>query len=213
VIHPNKRLYAGGANSVRGYAQNRLGPLVLQAEAEDLLRERTVSGVAAPPLCVPEEIQDRSCDAQGMGDGGFSPRPTGGTAMVEGGVEVRFPLGGQAWEGATFMDFGQVWAEGTDPGWRDLELTPGFGVRYFSPIGPIRVDLAYRARGGERLQVVTTNVRPFAPGQDEEGDRLAGLDWVEADDLSLLGPRVLFGDYDPWSLRRFQLHLSIGQAF
>jgi hypothetical protein len=152
-------------------------------------------------------------------DGGFLPRPTGGTSLIEGSLEVRFPLAGELWEGATFVDFGQVWEETADVDLTDLEVTPGFGVRFFSPIGPIRVDLAYRLGGGERLQVVTPQIRPFVPGVDPEGDRLrrdeVTLDYLISDEqeLAVLGPRVLWADLDPWSLRRFQIHLSIGQAF
>ena len=138
--------------------------------------------------------------------------------MLEGSVELRFPFLGQLWEGATFLDFGQVWEEDLGVDLRDLEFTPGLGIRYFSPIGPIRVDLAYRFSGGEDLQVVTSKVRPFDPARgDLERDRLVvstgPLDWVADDDLALLTPKVLWGNYGPWSLRRFQLHLSIGQAF
>ncbi|HEY9227730.1 MAG TPA: BamA/TamA family outer membrane protein, partial [Gemmatimonadaceae bacterium] len=38
VLHPRKRFYAGGANSVRGYAENQLGPRVLTIEADTLVR-------------------------------------------------------------------------------------------------------------------------------------------------------------------------------
>jgi hypothetical protein len=174
------------------------------------------------PLCSPQEIVDGSCDAGELGDGGFEPRPTGGTSLFEGSLEVRFPLGGQLWEAATFVDFGQVWGQDARRKLGDLEITPGFGVRYFSPIGPIRVDLAYRFGGGQRSQVVTSAIRSFDPARgDREEDRLLGpdgarLDYVRADtrrDLALLDPRVLWGDLPPLSLRRFQLHLSIGQAF
>jgi hypothetical protein len=169
-------------------------------------------------ICTPEEINDLTCDAGFLPDDDFAARPTGGTSMLEGSVELRFPFLGQLWEGATFLDFGQVWEEDLGVDLRDLEFTPGLGIRYFSPIGPIRVDLAYRFSGGEDLQVVTSKVRPFDPARgDLERDRLVvstgPLDWVADDDLALLTPKVLWGNYGPWSLRRFQLHLSIGQAF
>lgn len=215
IIHPEKRLYAGGSNSVRGFPQNRLGPQVLLVNhVNDLTNPK---GRKNPGYCTPEEIIDLNCDAGFLLDERFSPRPTGGTALIEGSVEFRLPITGQVWEGAAFLDFGQVWEEdlGVDPA--DLEFTPGMGVRYFSPIGPIRVDLAYRFDAGERYQAVTSQIRPFVPGVDDLDARLEGpdgpLDWVEGDGLALLTPTVLFGDYGPWSIRRFQLHLSIGQAF
>ena len=40
VLHPRKRFYAGGANSVRGYAENQLGPRILTIGRLDLARTR-----------------------------------------------------------------------------------------------------------------------------------------------------------------------------
>ncbi len=213
IVHPDKRLYAGGSNSVRGFAQNRLGPQVLQLDAVGKLL--STAGPGGNPVCTPEEILDRSCDAGLLSEDDFRPRPTGGTSLVEGSVEFRIPMAGELWEGATFADFGQVWGEGSDPTLSSIEITPGVGVRYFSPIGPIRVDLAYRWGGEGRLQVVTSGIEPWVQGEgarleDPEGNE---LDWMASKDLAILEPRVLWGDYDGWSLRRFQLQISIGQAF
>ncbi len=116
---------------------------------------------------------------------------------------------------------GQVWSESEPIDLGSLEVTPGFGLRYSSPVGPIRIDLGYRTRGGESLQVVTSQIRAFVPGQDDPEDRLArvvdgvsqSLDYVLDEDLALLSPRVRFGEAEGFSLSRFQLHFSIGQAF
>jgi outer membrane protein assembly complex protein YaeT len=216
IVHPEKRLYAGGSNSVRGFAQNRLGPRVLQVRSVQTLLSSTRED--GSPVCSPEEIVDSSCDPGTLDDDRFEPRPTGGTTLLEGSLEVRFPLSGPIWEGATFLDFGQVWGQDSRPALKDVELTPGLGIRYFSPIGPIRVDLAYRFGQGERSQVVTSAIRSFDPELDDPDLRLLGpdgqpLDYLQKDDLVVLGPRVLWGNPPPWSLRRFQVHLSIGQAF
>lgn len=201
IIHPEKRLYAGGANSVRGFGQNRLGPKVLYLNDVERLLE---PGPGGGGPCTREEINDATCDAGFLPDDSFDPRPTGGTVLLEGSVEFRFPLAGQTWEGATFLDFGQVWEEDLGVDLRDLEFTPGGGIRYYSPIGPIRVDVGYRFNSSERLQVVT---RRFV---QKDGS----TEWEPGEELVLLEPRVLWGeDYGIWSLRRFQLHLSIGQAF
>jgi outer membrane protein assembly factor BamA len=147
-------------------------------------------------------LKEGTCDASGLRDRKFLPRPKGGTRLLEGSVEMRFPLGGVFWEGATFLDFGQVWDEDTTPRLDDLEFTPGFGVRYFSPIGPIRVDLGYRFQGGDYLRVVANDI------ELDEGE------WVPTGDLILLDKPVLWGEeLGRWTLKRFQLHLSIGQAF
>jgi hypothetical protein len=90
-------------------------------------------------------------------------------------------------------------------------------MRYLSPVGPIRVDLGYRFRGIEPLQVVTTQIRPFEPG-DDPADKIMGpsggsIDYVATEDLAVLDPRVFYGPRQGFSFRRFQIHLSIGQAF
>jgi len=212
VVHPQKRFYAGGANSVRGFAQNRLGPRVLTVDPTDLLAPPTRGGAR----CSPEQIMDLSCDATPMDERRFSSRPTGGTRVLEGNVEFRFPLGSRM-QGVTFTDFGQVWGARQTVHLRDLEFSPGIGVRYPTPIGPVRVDLAYRFRGGQSLPVVTSQLRPFDSGFDAEQDRLVVggqvIPWVRVDQLAVLGKPVFFGRSGAASLSRLQLHISIGQAF
>lgn len=217
IVHPQKRFYAGGANSVRGYPQSRLGPRVLTTDVERLLQPVSAeSGAGGGAGCTPESIVDLSCDASPMGDAGFQARPTGGTTVLEGGLEARVPLS-STFQGALFADVGQVWNSGADVDLGALRVTPGFGVRYLSPIGPLRVDLAYRFSGGESLTVITNGVRPFEAAADDDGDRLrvAGqpVPWVRSRSLAALAPKVLYDDSPATSLRRWQIHISIGQAF
>jgi outer membrane protein assembly factor BamA len=208
IVHPQKRFYGGGANSVRGYPQGRLGPQVLFAPLDNLL-----GGDDA--VCTPERILDLSCDATGLSDGGFQQRPTGGSTVMEANLEARFPLRG-AIQGAIFTDFGQVWGEREAVDLSNIRVTPGFGIRYLSPIGPLRLDVAYRTAGGQRLSVVTNQLRPFDPGVDQVGDAdciNAACTYLKTQALAILTPRVLFDDSRPTSLQRWQLHISIGQAF
>ena len=218
IIHPQKRFYGGGPNSVRGFGQNQLGPRVLTVDVRTLVFPATAEGVAA---CLPDEVVDLSCDAGSLADGRFdTPRAIGGRVILEGSLEFRFPIQEGRFEAATFVDVGQVWSENERIDLGDLQVTPGIGIRYRSPVGPIRIDLGYRTRGGEMLQVVTSQIRPFIAGLDDPDDRLqrvvAGeirtLDYVLDDDLALLS-RVRFGEADAFSLSRLQLHFSIGQAF
>jgi outer membrane protein assembly factor BamA len=211
IVHPQKRFYGGGANSVRGFPQGRLGPGVLTPRNARSLLEPTENGGAG---CSPESIVDLTCDATPLGDGGFIQRPTGGTRLVEGNVELRFPLA-SGFEAATFADFGQVWDVEEEFSLTDMELTPGVGIRYLSPIGPLRLDLAYRFRGGQELPVVTNQLRPFDPAVDDTPLVVGGLEtpWVTTETLAVLTPTVLFDDSPAFSLRRLQIHISIGQAF
>lgn len=218
VVPSQKRFYGGGANSVRGFAQGSLGPRSLSIGVEDLLHRR---GHANPPACLPPAIVDKTCDAFALrGTGLFQLRPVGGLSTFEGSAELRFELADGVLGGAVFVDVGQVWPH--DPDLEDLEMSPGLGIRYNTRFGPVRVDLAYSFRPQEPLQVVTSQIRPYVPGRDNAEDRIdiapAGeapewIDWVVSEDLAILGPPVLFGDDPGFSLRRFQLHFSIGQAF
>ena len=192
VIHPEKRFYAGGANSVRGFAQGRLGPRVLVVEPEVLLD--SISG------CTAAQINDLSCDPGALAESAFQPRPTGGTRVLEGNLELRFRVSPR-FQAVTFADFGQVWSVAERVDLDTVEVTPGIGVRLLSPIGPLRVDLAYRFRGVARLPVVTSKVMPTG-----EPDPNA--------EIAVLTTRYAFGASDPLDLlRRLQIHFSIGQAF
>ena len=213
IAHPQKRFFAGGANSVRGYAQNQMGPRVVTLPVQDLLFGPGGDG----GVCEPVEIQDRSCDASPLAAGQFDSRPSGGSAVVEGSLELRFPI----WEaigGVAFVDFGQVWAEPSGFGFSGLVATPGVGVRYSTPIGPIRMDVAYRPPERQELPVITSSIRPFREGQDSRTQQIMGPDgeripWVLQDELARLETPFVVEDDRGFSFRRLQIQVSIGQAF
>lgn len=94
-----ERFYAGGINSVRGYARRRVGPL-----AED--------------------------------------EPIGGHSLVETSIELRRAITDDI-GAAIFVDGGQVSLQSFDFPFGDLQYGTGFGLRYRSPVGPIRVDLGF----------------------------------------------------------------------
>lgn len=70
--------------------------------------------------------------------------PIGGNGVVEGSFEVRTPLT-ESLMVAGFLDFGHV-TQGSlpVPALRDFQWAAGFGFRYLTPIGPIRLDLGFR---------------------------------------------------------------------
>ena len=97
-VPADKRLYAGGTDTVRGYKFQSVGPVF------------------------PDD------------------QPQGGTALVAGTVELRQRIG-KHFGAAAFVDVGQVSASGwsLDGPWG---VGAGLGARYYTAIGPIRVDLA-----------------------------------------------------------------------
>jgi len=204
VLHPRTRFYAGGAMSVRGYGENQLGPRVLTI-SEDSLRAPTASDptVLRCPPNVP--IQQCNPNLPDLKNSYFVPRPTGGTSLVEGSVEVRFPTGVRHLDAAVFVD-GAIVGNSALQAFSDFRsiadfargssaITPGAGIRYNSPVGPIRVDLGYNPRLTENLAVVTNT-------KVNGEDKLVGL---ETERTYMSGKNTFLG--------RLVLHLSIGQAY
>lgn len=214
-VHPQKRFFAGGANSVRGFAQYRLGPKLLVADALGLLALPAEEGGAG---CTAQQINDGSCDARAAAlesPGRFQVQPVGGAFALEGNLELRFPLFGENLRAATFLDFGQVWTDRDAVDLAQVVWTPGLGVRYFSPIGPIRVDIGYYAGRGEDVTVLTTQVCvPTDEGcvEPESGAQYtrAGLEKTRM--LRTLDLPVRWNTGMSF-LDRLQIHFSIGQAF
>jgi outer membrane protein insertion porin family/translocation and assembly module TamA len=71
--------------------------------------------------------------------------PVGGEALFETSAELRYPLFGN-FRGVAFVDAGNVWRDTSEVELADLRYTPGLGVRYDTPIGPIRVDAGFKTR-------------------------------------------------------------------
>ena len=79
--------------------------------------------------------------------------PLGGNALLFHSTELRFPFLGDNMQGVLFHDMGNVYSNLSEISFRVHQkgLTDfnymvhaaGFGVRYRTPLGPIRVDVAY----------------------------------------------------------------------
>jgi outer membrane protein assembly factor BamA len=93
--------------------------------------------------------------------------PLGGSTLWEASVEMRFHVAGPI-EIATFCDAGDVSSRTVDIRLNHPHLSCGPGVRYDTPVGPIRLDIGYRIPG---LQY---------PGQGQPAvDALEGNDDLE----------------------------------
>jgi len=74
---------------------------------------------------------------------GESGVPLGGNSMLAVMEELRAGLGGNL--GAVlFFDAGNVWAQTWGFSLGDLRYDVGPGLRYQTPVGPIRIDLGYQ---------------------------------------------------------------------
>lgn len=205
VTHPLKRTYAGGAYTVRGYGQNLLGPKTLLADSATLTSDQ--NGVPCDPdLITAENTWVCDPEAAGLRSDQTFPRPVGGESMVVGNAELRFPFASRRWTGVLFLDVGKVWNTGGEISAAEAwAWSPGVGVRYQSPVGPLRLDIGYATGGTEQLPMVTLV---------EQGDRIVMVQLVDENG----NPQ--FFEYNPYRdsglegfLSRLQLHFSIGQAF
>ena len=119
-----ERFFGGGAESLRAFPYNQAGP-----------RDTGAPLSAGGP----------SSQATGF--------PLGGNALVFNNTELRFPLLGRNIQGVLFHDIGNVYSTLGDVSFRFSQKdnkdfnyavnAAGMGVRYRTPIGPIRGDLAY----------------------------------------------------------------------
>jgi outer membrane protein assembly complex protein YaeT len=83
----------------------------------------------------------RGYDFQHLGTNDAPGSAIGGESLLTASLEWRFPIWGEL-RGATFVDTGQISpnAWGWEP--QDLRSSIGFGFRYSTPLGPVRVDIA-----------------------------------------------------------------------
>ncbi|MSR06746.1 MAG: hypothetical protein EXR93_06755 [Gemmatimonadetes bacterium] len=167
-VPPDERLYAGGPNSVRGYGQNELGPLVrVMTLGRDSLGNVFRDSDKAKNPDFPAR------------DSTMRAAPTGGTRMVVGSLEVRaaLPILSGRLSGALFLDAGQVFDPDRAVAERRLRFTPGGGLRLRTPLGPMRLDVAYRpyeqtagplyeSRDGQLLPLLAV-YQPPPPGLDK----------------------------------------------
>jgi len=78
--------------------------------------------------------------------------PIGGRSMLELSSELRVPIWGKL-SAVGFVDAGNVWDEAWHHDISDLRYAVGPGLRYLTPIGPVRVDLGYQLTPIEGLLV------------------------------------------------------------
>jgi outer membrane protein assembly complex protein YaeT len=69
--------------------------------------------------------------------------PIGGNSMLAASAELRGTLRGKL-GGVLFLDAGNVWADSWSIRFGDLRYAVGPGLRYQTPIGPVRFDLGYQ---------------------------------------------------------------------
>ena len=138
-----ERLFAGGPNSVRGFGQNLLGPVVYLVDT---------SKFNIVPGSTPGES---SYVLRNPNSGVFRTQPVGGNAVFVFNLEMRIrdPFFPNVLQYVPFVDGGQVWSQISNVSNVHLQpilVTPGLGFRITSPIGPIQISLGYNAHPNQQ---------------------------------------------------------------
>jgi outer membrane protein assembly complex protein YaeT len=159
----------------------------LGGESQIPLAERFFSGGASSNRAFPDnQAGPRDLET------GF---PIGGDALLMNSTELRFPLFGDDVGGVLFHDMGNVYSDVRNVSFRldqrnnqDFDYNVqsiGFGIRYHTPIGPIRVDFS-----------LSPNSPRFFGFQGTYTQLLAGT-----------------GTLTNQRINVFQFHFSLGQTF
>lgn len=212
LLPPQERLFAGGANSVRGFGQNELGPIVYLLDNTQF----TKTAVDGDTIYVAKS--DASANRTS---------PVGGNLLLVLNAELRIrdPFFPQLLEYVPFIDGGQVWTRqvaGKNLNREALAVTPGLGLRIFSPIGPIQANLGYnpnKNRPGPAY--FPTPIDPVssraplicvtAPGEKPVPVKYVGNGQIEQDIAACPATFVPFRS--PGFFSRFVFTVSIGTNF
>jgi len=84
---------------------------------------------------------------------GVTTAATGGNTALVLNAELRFPspIFAQRMRLGLFIDAGQVWERGDSlTTIHGIRITPGVGLRFATPLGPVRIDAAYNGYATER---------------------------------------------------------------
>jgi len=74
-------------------------------------------------------------------------KPMGGRFLALFNAEYTFPLSG-GMNGVLFTDVGNVWSEASDASWQSAIKDAGLGIHFKTPLGPVRVELAWNLDQG-----------------------------------------------------------------
>lgn len=161
----NHRLYEGGATSFRGVPYRRLSPHQFRVQDNDpATPDRTV--FSSSSQCLDEIGQlggqnpsrEYACRAE----------PVGGVFSSVISIEPRYEIGKDWLFGALFLDAGTVQTEPLPTFKLDenfWHLALGAGLRISTPLGPIRMDLAYRFTNADAFSNINRLVFFLAIGE------------------------------------------------
>lgn len=85
----------------------------------------------------------RGYEQDDLGPKGSDGNPTGGNVFLMENLEMRISIG-KGLGIVLFLDGGNVWQKLSDIVLSDMKYTTGLGLRYNTPVGPLRVDYGHK---------------------------------------------------------------------
>jgi outer membrane protein insertion porin family len=141
-----EKFYLGGLRSIRGFETREVGPI-------------NPAIPAIPP------IMDHFDPTEVLVDGvtGVDASFAGGEKAAFFNLEFLFPISEEyKLKGLFFVDGGNAWRENDDY-FTDMRYSAGYGVRWLSPLGPLRFEWGYNLdpRDDERKSVFEFSIGSF----------------------------------------------------
>lgn len=147
-----RAFYSGGMNSNRGYPLRGVGPHGPVGFLVPTGANCSGSVDQLPAACI---------------------RPLGGFTLWEASLELRFPIAGDL-GGVAFADASDVTRDVGHVRFNVPHLSVGPGLRYQTPVGPLRLDIGYRVPGAQALGRSSLSAEE---GGNATGT-LFGVDWL-----------------------------------
>ncbi|HBU05711.1 MAG TPA: outer membrane protein assembly factor BamA [Nitrospiraceae bacterium] len=85
----------------------------------------------------------RGYEQDTLGPKGVNGSPTGGNMFILTNLELRTDVA-KGFGLVTFLDGGNVWKKNSDVKLSDMKYTAGAGIRYNTPVGPLRIDYGHK---------------------------------------------------------------------
>ena len=131
-VPPQERLYAGGPTTVRGFRQNELGPAIYVVDTFAVTpTDGDSSFFRSEAALVRTRVVPSGGDNVGIANAELRLR----SVFLPDLIQYAF-----------FVDAGEVWNRSGNTSSQTqikVKVTPGLGVRVYTPIGPVRVDIGY----------------------------------------------------------------------
>jgi hypothetical protein len=208
-----QRFFLGGLSNARGYGATRLSPMV------------RVNTCSAPPL--PGSTTNPLCTTPGNSIGVIDV-PVGGNNMFSASLELRHQFNNVV--GLTFFaDLAQVNEDVSQLSLEAFSLSTGMGLRIKTPIGPFRLDAAYRVINPRRPVIRVEGYGPQPPPCGGKNQPLCYYQYPDVSEGAVDPCGYPFVPVTGWEyagnpygrpstcksdfLNRFNISIAIGEAF